>query len=182
MKKIFILLTLSILISSSGTFNASAQKTKAAETIKKMFTEKTLPDITLMDINGKKVNVAEYSKKGKLIVFTFWATWCIPCKKELSDIDKVYEEWQKKYDVEVVAVSIDDSRASAKVKSTVLGEEWPYEVLLDVNSDLRRAVGAQTVPFTAMVDKEGHIVYTHQGYVEGGLEELEKEIAKYAAK
>ena len=178
MKKLFIILVLFSLVGLSENSFAKGQKSKnaSAETIKKMFTEKTLPAVTLMDINGKKINVADLGKSGKIVVFSFWATWCIPCKKELSEIDKVYEEWQKKYNVEVIAVSIDDSRATAKVKTYVNGEGWTYQVLLDVNSDLKRALGIQTVPYTAIVDKTGNIVYTHNGYVEGDEAELEKKL------
>ena len=176
MKNLLVILSLITFISFSGNTFSRGQKSKAGETLKKMFTEKTLPAITLTDINGKKVNVADLGKNGKIVVFSFWATWCIPCKKELSEIDKVYEEWQKKYNLEVVAVSIDDSRSSAKVKTYVNGEGWTYQVLLDVNSDLKRAMGIQSVPFTALVDQKGNIVYTHNSYVEGDELELEKQI------
>ncbi len=155
-----------------------AQEATSTETAKKMFTEKTLPVVTLSDMNGKKVNVSDLGKTGKITVFSFWATWCIPCKKELSELDKVYEEWQKKYNLDLVAVSIDDVRNTAKVKTYVNGEGWTYNVLLDINQDLKRAMGIQSVPYTVLVDKKGNIVYIHNGYIEGDELELEKEIQK----
>ena len=155
-----------------------AQEATGTETAKKMFTEKTLPVVTLSDMNGKKVNVSDLGKTGKITVFSFWATWCIPCKKELSELDKVYEEWQKKYNLDLVAVSIDDVRNTAKVKTYVNGEGWTYNVLLDINQDLKRAMGIQSVPYTVLVDKKGNIVYIHNGYIEGDELELEKEIQK----
>lgn len=155
-----------------------AQEATGTETAKKMFTEKTLPVVTLSDMNGKKVNVSDLGKTGKITVFSFWATWCIPCKKELSELDKVYEEWQKKYNLDLVAVSIDDVRNTAKVKTYVNGEGWTYNVLLDINQDLKRAMGIQSVPYTVLVDKKGNIVYIHNGYLEGDELELEKEIQK----
>ena len=155
-----------------------AQEATSTESAKKMFTEKTLPVVTLSDMNGKKVNVSDLGKTGKITVFSFWATWCIPCKKELSELDKVYEEWQKKYNLDLVAVSIDDVRNTAKVKTYVNGEGWTYNVLLDINQDLKRAMGIQSVPYTVLVDKKGNIVYIHNGYLEGDELELEKEIQK----
>jgi thiol-disulfide isomerase/thioredoxin len=54
--------------------------------MEKVMGEKTLPAVTLADINGKNVNVAEYGKSGKITVLSFWATWCVPCKKELKNM------------------------------------------------------------------------------------------------
>jgi alkyl hydroperoxide reductase subunit AhpC len=173
-----IIIVCSLFVASILSFSTKAQDTTASSAAKKMFTVKTLPAITLSDINGKKVNVADLGKTGKITVFSFWATWCIPCKKELTEIDKVYGDWQKKYNLDLVAVSTDDARNSSKVITYVNGEAWDYKVLLDVNSDLSRALGVQSVPYTLLVDQKGNIVYVHSGYVEGAELELEKEIAK----
>lgn len=146
--------------------------------IEKVLGEKTLPAITLSDMNGKKVDVSSYGQSGKYTVISFWATWCVPCKKELTNIAELYEEWQKKYNVQIVAVSIDDSRSTTKVKPYVDGQRWTYEVLLDTNQDLKRALNIQSVPFTVLVDKDGKIVYTHSGYVDGDEYVLEEELQK----
>jgi peroxiredoxin len=176
MKK-FLLIACAAVATMAVSISAS-QKTTATETVKKMFTEKTVPAITLSDVNGKKINVADYGKSGKTTVISFWATWCTPCKKELSNIATNYDEWQKKYNMQLVAVSIDDTRNTSKVKTYVNGEGWDYSVLLDVNSDLKRALGIQSVPHTVVVDKTGNIVYQHSGYVEGDEAELEKKLAE----
>ncbi|MBA3647195.1 MAG: TlpA family protein disulfide reductase [Chitinophagales bacterium] len=142
---------------------------------------KRLPALRLSDLDGNKVDISEFTKDGKIVVFDFWATWCVPCKKELTNISKVYSDWQKKYNMVLVAVSIDDARNTTKVKPTVNGSGWDYPVLLDVNQDLRRALSFQNVPFTVIADKEGNIVYEHSGYVDGDEYELEnklKELSK----
>lgn len=150
--------------------------------IEKVLGEKTVPSVTLNDVNGKKVDVADYSKSGKITVLSFWATWCVPCKKELTNISDLYEEWQKKYNVQIVAISIDDSRSTTKVKPYVDGQRWSYDVLLDVNQDLKRALNIQSVPFTVVVDQNGKIIYTHSGYVDGDEYALEEELKKLATK
>jgi cytochrome c biogenesis protein CcmG/thiol:disulfide interchange protein DsbE len=157
-------------------FLTHAQDEKTA--IEKVMGEKTLPSVTLSDINGKQVNVASYGKSGKLTVISFWATWCVPCKKELTNIADLYDEWKKKYNVQIVAISIDDSRNSTKVKPIVDGQRWEYEVLLDVNQDLKRQMNIQSVPFILIVDAHGKIVYTHSGYVDGDEYVLEEELQK----
>ncbi|HLP21930.1 MAG TPA: TlpA disulfide reductase family protein [Chitinophagales bacterium] len=157
-------------------FLTNAQSEKTA--IEKVIGEKTIPSITLADMNGKQVDVASYTKTGKITVLSFWATWCVPCKKELTNIADVYDEWKKKYNMQIIAVSIDDSRSATKVKPTVEGQRWEYEVLLDVNQDLKRQLNIQSVPFTLLVDATGKIVFSHSGYVDGDEYILEEEIQK----
>ena len=138
--------------------------------------KQTLPDLNLKDVNGKVVNVKDYSKKGKIVIISFWATWCTPCKKELNNINELYEEWKSKYDVIVVAVSIDNARNVMKVKPYIDGQAWPFDVLLDVNSDMMRAMNVVNPPHTFLLNKEGNIVYSHTGYSEGVEFTLEEKI------
>jgi cytochrome c biogenesis protein CcmG/thiol:disulfide interchange protein DsbE len=144
--------------------------------------QETLPDIDLYDLQGNKVNVADYGKNNKITVFNFWATWCTPCKKELNNIADLYEDWQEEFDVEIIAVSIDDSRTKAIVKSYADGQGWDYTVLLDVNKDLQRLLNGQTVPFTVITDQNGFIVEKHSGYVEGDEYILEEKLIELAEK
>lgn len=146
--------------------------------LEKVLGDKTLPNITLTDVNGKSVNLPDYGKSGKLTVLDFWATWCIPCKKELNNIAGIYDDWKKKFNAQVVAISIDDSRASSKVRPYVEGQRWDYDVLLDVNQDLMHALNIQSVPFTVIIDDKGRIIATHSGYVEGDEYVIEDELQK----
>lgn len=165
-----------VLVLALSLLAAKAQDDKKG--IEKVLGEKTLPAITLSDMNGKKVNVADYGKSGKITIISFWATWCVPCKKELTNLADLYDEWKKKYNVQVVAVSIDDSRSTSKVKPVVDGQRWEYEVLLDVNQDLKRQLNVPSVPFTLLVDANGKIVYMHNGYTDGDEYVLEEEVKK----
>jgi peroxiredoxin len=92
----------------------------------------------------------------------------------MSDL---YDEWKQKYDVQIVAISIDDSRSASKVKPYIDWQRWTYGVLLDVNQDLKRELNIQSVPFTLLVDQNGKIVSSHQGYQEGDENILEDQIA-----
>jgi len=141
-----------------------------------------VPSIKLKDINGKDVDLQELTKQGKPVIFSFWATWCSPCKKELENVNEVIDDWQKKYNVTMVAISIDDARNSMKVKPFVDGKKWSFPVLLDVNQDVKRALNIPNVPFTILVDKTGHIVYKHEGYTEGDEQILESKVAALAKK
>ncbi|MFN9110468.1 MAG: TlpA family protein disulfide reductase [Bacteroidota bacterium] len=141
----------------------------------------TLPDLVLKDVNGKNKNISDYSKSGKVTVISFWATWCTPCKKELTNInDNLLETWREKYNVTLVAVSIDNAKNVLKVKPYVDGQAWDFDVLLDVNEDLKRALNVNNVPYTILLDKKGNIVWKHEGYVEGNEYILDEQVRKYA--
>lgn len=131
-----------------------------------------LPSVTLKDMRGKTVNTAELSNDGKPMIISFFATWCKPCNRELSAINEVYEDWQDETGVKLIAVSIDQAQNINKVKPLVDGNGWPYQVLLDPNSDFKRALGVQMIPFVLIVDGKGDIVYKHNGYTDGAENEL----------
>lgn len=141
-----------------------------------------LPSVTLKDINGKTVRTDTLSNNGKPFIIDFFATWCKPCNRELTAISEVYEEWQEETGVKVIAVSIDQAQNINKVKPLVDSHEWPYEVLLDPNSDFKRALGIQMIPYTLIVDGNGNIVYKHNGYTEGAEQELIEKVRELVNK
>lgn len=136
-----------------------------------------LPKVVLNDTQGNKVQTDTLGTQGTPVIISFFATWCKPCNRELSAIAEVYEDWQKETGVKLVAVSIDQAQNIHKVAPLVSENEWPYEtVLLDPNSDLKRALGIQMIPFVVIIDGNGKIVYKHNGYTDGAEEELIKVI------
>ena len=132
----------------------------------------TLPSVQLKDINGKTINTAKLSNKGKPMIISFWATWCKPCIRELKAIHEVYTDWQEETGVRMIIVSIDDAQNAQKVRPLVDGFGWDYEVLLDPNGDFKRAMNVQSVPHVFVLDGEGNIVHNHSGYTDGAESEL----------
>lgn len=131
-----------------------------------------MPAVTLKTIDGKTVRTDTLSNNGKPIIIDFFATWCKPCNRELKAINEVYEDWQEETGVKLIAVSIDQAQNVNKVKPLVDENAWPYEVLLDTNGELKRALGIQMIPYTLILDGEGKIVYKHNGYTDGAEQEL----------
>lgn len=131
-----------------------------------------LPAVTLKNINGKTVRTDTLSNNGKPFIIDFFATWCKPCNRELKAIHEVYPDWQEETGVKLIAVSIDQAQNINKVKPLVDEQGWEYEVLLDPNSDFRRALGIQMIPYVIIVDGKGNIVYKHNGYTDGAENEL----------
>lgn len=131
-----------------------------------------LPSASVTNLEGKKVDAKTFSNGGKPMIINFWATWCAPCKRELNAIAEVYDDWQKATGVKLIAVSIDDARSTARVAPYVNGQAWDYEVYLDPNGDLKRALNVQNVPHTFLIDGTGKIVWQHNVYNPGDENEL----------
>jgi thiol-disulfide isomerase/thioredoxin len=141
-----------------------------------------LPDTQVKDVNsGKKVAFNQTFEKGKVTVVSFWATWCVPCKKEIKNIREKLADWHKEADFNYMTVSIDETRAEGLVRIYAKSQGWDFPYFIDANSDLKRSLNFQNVPFTIIVDKNGKVVFMHTGYEEGGEEEVfskVKELAK----
>ncbi len=137
---------------------------------------KMLPSVELKTLEGKTVNLQELGQQGHPVLISFWATWCSPCKKELDAVADYYEDWQKDYNLEIVAITIDNQRALAKVKPMVQTKGWEYTILSDANGACQQAMNFQSVPQTFLLNAAGEIVWSHTGYVPGDEEELEEQI------
>ena len=131
-----------------------------------------LPSVNIKDMEGNSLNFSKISNNGKPIIISFWATWCKPCKAELNTIAEEYDDWVDETGVKLVAVSIDDARSSSRVEPYVNAQGWEYLVLMDPNSDLRRAMVVNNVPHTFLVNGAGKIVWDHNNYSPGDEEEL----------
>ena len=131
-----------------------------------------LPSVTLKTMEGKTINTAKLNNDGKPFIISFFATWCKPCNRELKAIQEVYADWQDETGVKVIAVSIDQAQNIQKVKPLVDGNGWEFDILLDPNSDFKRAMGVNLIPHVFIVDGKGKIVESRSGYTEGGEEHL----------
>lgn len=140
-----------------------------------------LPSVTLKDINGKTITTDTLNNGGKPFIIDFFATWCKPCNRELTAISEVYDDWKKETGVKIFAVSIDQAQNINKVRPLVDQEGWEYDVLLDPNSDFKRALGIQMIPYVLVCDGKGNIVYRHNGYTDGAETELIEKVRELIA-
>ena len=138
-----------------------------------------LPNMQLQTLDGDKINLTSISENDQIAVISLWATWCVPCKNELDAISEVYDDWVDETNVKLYAISVDDSRTVNRVKPLVNGKDWDFTILLDTNNDLKRELGASTIPLTLII-KNGKIVYRHSGYTPGSEDNLFEEIKKHS--
>lgn len=127
-------------------------------------------DFTLRDIDGVAVSLSEL--KGNVVVMSFWATWCGPCKEEMPHLQKMYGELKDK-GLTVLSISTDDARSASKVKPFIKKNGYTFPVLLDRDSTVIGTYNpAKTLPYTVVVDRNGGIAQRHSGFNPGDEEEL----------
>lgn len=136
------------------------------------------PSAQLKNLEGEAVEISDITSTHKKTIISFWASWCKPCKNEMDAVAEYYEEWQEEYDVEFVAITIDNARGLAKIPAIIATKDWNYTFLSDTNQELKQALNFQTIPQTFVVDQGNNIIYSHNGYTPGDELELEKVLKK----
>jgi peroxiredoxin len=112
------------------------------------------PDFTLMNLEGKQVNLKDY--RGKVVFLNFWATWCEPCKKEFPAMEKVYEDYKDK-GLTILAVSIDvGGEHDVKAFAEKMGATFP--ILLSTKGTITSAYWTWGTPTSYLIDRDGHIL------------------------
>lgn len=143
----------------------SEEEEEAAEEVK------TIPaiDFTLKDQYGNTHTLSDY--KGKTVFLNFWATWCSPCRAEMPDIQKLYEEFQQEEEdiviLGVAAPSLGREKSEEGIKGFLEENGYTYPVVMDTEAEAFQAYGINSFPTTFMIDKDGNVF----GYIPGQLSE-----------
>ena len=116
-------------------------------------------DFTLSTLAGTSLSLAELH--GKVVLLNFWATWCVPCRKEMPAIEALYQRY-KDQGLEVVAISLDKGPASG-VGAFVKAVGVTYRVALDPTWATARTYGVRGLPATFLIDRAGNMVLRELG-------------------
>jgi thiol-disulfide isomerase/thioredoxin len=152
-----------------------AKSAGARKIQKDLATGAVFPDFSESDLDGKPISIA--SRKGKVVLVDFWATWCGPCRAELPNVIETYKKHHSE-GFEIIGVSLDSDRD--KLDSFLKQEDgmtWPqYYDGEGWNNKLAVKYGVQSIPFAVLVGPDGKII----GKELRG-EELEDAVAKAVA-
>lgn len=129
--------------------------------------DRSLPSVDLKSLNGKTVNLATVSNDGKPMILIAWEVTCQPAIAAFKNIAPLCPAWQAETGVKIVAISVDDSRSSSRVAPLVRSKGWPFEVYLDPNQSVRRAMNIPACPQAYVIDGNGEIVWQKSGYAPG---------------
>jgi peroxiredoxin len=109
-------------------------------------------DFTLTDLDGKQWTLK--ALRGKVVLVNFWATWCPPCRKEMPDLEALYNRF-KDQDMVILAISDEDA---AKVRPFVAERRITYRILLDPGRKVNELFGVEGIPKTFIYDRSGTLV------------------------
>jgi len=108
-------------------------------------------DFTLKDLHGRPVTLSQL--RGKIVLVSFWATWCPPCRKEMADLDQLYAA-NKDQGLVILSISNEDAdRVSTYVKSI----RYRPQVLIDQGSKVAKRLHVDGLPRTFVFDREGKL-------------------------
>jgi thiol-disulfide isomerase/thioredoxin len=132
-------------------------------------TYRRAPNFSRVDLNHRRVNLADY--RGKVVLLNFWATWCAPCLTEMPR----FVAWQQEYSgrgLQVIGISMDDEEQPARVAYRKYKLNYP--VVMGDERTGEMYGGVLGLPVTFLIDAKGKIRFRHEGAVD--LNQLQNEI------
>ena len=153
MKKYFITGLMVIMVFSCGMGNAPEQAaTSANSPLAKVH------NFTLDALNGEKITLS--SMKGYVVLLSFWAPWCPPCRQEMPSMQKLYETIGNEQ-FEILAIAVKMNRAP--VQKFINENKYSFPVLMDEDGRVARKYRVTAIPTNIIIDKSGAIVFREGG-------------------
>jgi len=136
------------------------------------------PDFKVRNlVTGEDVTLS--SQHGKVVILTFWASWCGPCKRELPILENAQRAVGKDKLV-VFAVSHRDTEA-ALTAIKKLAANWQINVMKDRNEHVASLYSVSKIPHLFMIGRDGRVVANHLGYGDRTIDELVADINRALA-
>ena len=134
----------------------------------------TAPDFTVEMLDGSKITLADL--KGNVVLVNFWATWCPPCREELSHVQaEIIDRFADK-PFRMIAISRGEQRA--KVEKFIADNGYTFPVGLDPEQSIFGLFATNYIPRNFLIDAEGKVVFVGVGYDETEFAHLKNAIAE----
>jgi len=131
-----------------------------------------LKTLTLSDLKGAPVSFLELVGR-KVIVISFWATFCKPCKSEMPFLQRMYEELGQQ-GLEVIAISLDPPDTESLVRPFIERNRYTFRVAVDRQSEATQLLNSKSVlPYLLIFDRTGKLVKQKDGFAVGDQPALE---------
>jgi cytochrome c biogenesis protein CcmG, thiol:disulfide interchange protein DsbE len=133
-------------------------------------------EFTLPDIDGNDVSMSKILEKSNVVMLSFWATWCTPCKEEMKKMADIYDKYKDK-GFTYVALNNDNQKSVSKVKSFIMAQGYTFPVLMDTDKKVFEGYsGKDEMPYSLLINKKKEIIAVHTGFKTGDEKMIEEEI------
>ncbi|KIQ93913.1 Stage IV sporulation protein H [Anoxybacillus thermarum] len=118
------------------------------------------PDFELMTLKGKKMKLSQF--RGKKVILNFWASWCPPCRAEMPEMQRFYEQYGQH--VAIVAVNLTNKEKNHQAVETFINEKGvSFDIMLDEQGTVSKTYEVITIPTSYIIDEQGVIRSKHVG-------------------
>ena len=140
----------------------------ASESLKKLDLIIPFPNLAILN-SKEKPFIFDFEKNTTSVgyVINFWATWCVPCKKELPDLSLLNLKL-KKHNIEVLTISIDKKNIKEQLSFLFNNGASDLNHFFDKDMNIFKALKLRGIPTTLLVDRNGYIISKHEGILEWG--------------
>ena len=145
-----------------------SNKAIASESLKKLDVSIPLPNLAILN-SKEKPFIFDFEKNTTSAgyVINFWATWCVPCKKELPDLSLLNLKL-KKHNIEVLTISIDKKKIKEQLSFLFKNGASDLNHFFDKDMKIYKALKLRGIPTTILVNKKGLVVSKHEGILKWG--------------
>lgn len=145
-----------------------SNKAIASESLKKLDVSIPLPNLAILN-SKEKPFIFDFEKNTTSAgyVINFWATWCVPCKKELPDLSLLNLKL-KKHNIEVLTISIDKKKIKEQLSFLFNNGASDLNHFFDKDMKIYKRLKLRGIPTTILVNKKGLVVSKHEGILKWG--------------
>jgi peroxiredoxin len=129
------------------------------------------PEFVGRTYDGQAIALSAYA--GKVVVLSFWASWCVPCRKELPILEGIQQTAGKER-VQVIAINIESLDIFRRIARKMTSLQML--VASDTDEEAQKAYGVSGIPHMVIIGKDGIIVRVHRGYNEEGVDKVVKDL------
>jgi peroxiredoxin len=140
-------LLLTFLLASAAVAHAQANEEPAA------------PDFALRTVDNQNLRLSEF--RGDVVLLNFWASWCGECRQSMPALEDLYSKYRRAGLV-LLSINMDDDMGRAATMARALKVSFP--VLVDTRKDVSKLYKVEAMPLTILIDREGVVRYSHNGY------------------
>jgi peroxiredoxin len=138
------------------------------------------PDFRLQTIDGDWLTLSD-ELDGKVVYVTFWATWCVPCRREMPHLEKLYEELADQ-GLLIIGINTDPPGTTSKIKPYIKRYGLTYPTALDPdNNVLDKYNPTRELPYAVLIDRSGDVRQVFPGYRAGDENLLRDKILELLA-